>query len=352
MERHYPKVSIHIVAWNSMRFLPELLASIEKQTYRDFNVLMIDNGSNDGTETFVRANYPRVAYLRNAKNLGFSFAHNQGIRYALDRWEPSTYATRYVLVTNPDIILTETFLEQLVHCVDLDQTIGSAGGTLLRAFGENLRDETLSEIVRSDLIDSTALRPQKNGTCSDRGAGEMDVGQYDLETNVFGVSGALVLFRASALQDARFQDEFFDQDFFAYKEDVDLAWRLQHLGWNARFVPDAVAYHYRGMYGKERMGLWERFKNRRNKSLSLSYYSTRNQWLLLWKNLSFLSAILWFPRIFVSEMLRILYTFFFEMRNVRAFFDAIRLLPRIWKKRRQLMKHRKRKGKELRTLFV
>jgi len=352
MERTYPNISINIVAWNSMRFLPDLLASIEKQTYRNFTVLIIDNGSTDDMEAFVRAQYPNVMILRNAKNLGFSAAHNQGIRYALDRWSPEVMDERYVLVTNPDIVLSETFLEELVKEANKHKEMGSFGGTLLRAFGEHLNDEVLSETVKSDLIDSTGFRIRKNGTCSDRGAGEMNKGQYQSEMDVFGVTGALVLYRATALQDARYQDEFFDTDFFAYKEDADLAWRLQHLGWGARFVPQAIAYHYRGMFGKEQMNLWERFKNRRQKSALLSYYSTRNQWLMLFKNLNISSFLLWSPRLLFTEGLRVVFTLLFETKNTRAFVDALLLLPKIMRKRKDLFKRRKQNAKALRHWFL
>ncbi len=352
MERTYPKISINIVAWNSMRFLPDLLTSIEKQTFRDFTVLIIDNGSTDEMEKFVRAQYPNVMILRNAKNLGFSAAHNQGIRYALDRWSSEVMDERYVLVTNPDVVLSETFLETLVKEADEHKEVGSFGGKLFRAFGEHLNDEALSEIVKSDILDSTGLRPRKNGTCADRGAGEMDKNQYDQEGDVFGITGALVLYRANALQDARYQDEFFDVDFFAYKEDVDLAWRLQHLGWNARFVPTALAYHYRGMFGKERMNLWQRFKNRRHKSAMLSYYSSRNQWMVLFKNLNFSTILLWFPRLVVTEGLRVLFTVVFETRNVKSFIDAISFAPKMYRKRQDTLKRSKCTAKALRGWFV
>ncbi len=82
----------------------------------------------------------------------------------------------------------------------------------------------------------------------------MDNGQYAEAERVFGLSGALVMYRATALQAVRFEDEFFDHDFFAYKEDVDLAWRLQHLGWDAWYEPRAIAHHYRGMYGPDGVG--------------------------------------------------------------------------------------------------
>lgn len=335
-----------------MKFLPDLLKCLSEQTFRDFSVLIIDNGSTDGVEAFVKEKYPDVTILRNARNLGFSGAHNQGIRYALEHIDQDKLASSFILVLNPDILLPPTFLETLMMVALQNSKIGSFGAKLRRAFGENMHDEILQETIKSDLFDSTGLRMYKNRTCADRGAGEMDEGQYDDKRDVFGISGALALYRASALQDARFEDEFFDEVFFAYKEDVDLAWRLQKLGWDALFVPEAIAFHYRGMYGKEKAGIFERLKNRKGKSRLRSYYSNRNHWLMLFKNLSFSDIFLNGYRILLLEFGRFLYTLFFETRNLLSFIDAIKLLPKMLKKRAWIKKHQKRSAKDLRHWFV
>jgi GT2 family glycosyltransferase len=349
---HQARVSINIVSWNSMEFLPDLLETIMRQTFRDFNVLVIDNGSNDGVETFLREEYPEVVFLRNPRNLGFSAAHNQGIRYALDHWDPAFRDQQYVLVCNPDILMSDTFLEELVRGADADPQAGSIGGKLLRAFGENLADEILKETVRSDLIDSMGLNPHKNRTVSDMGAGEKDEGQYDALKEVFGISGACTLFRARALEDVRFEDEFFDHDFFAYKEDVDLAWRLRHTGWSARIIPKAVAYHYRGMYGKETSGLLAKMGNRRKKSSQRNYYSTRNHWLMLLKNLRLVNALFSFPWLAFHESLRLLYILFIEPSSLRSVKDVMILAPRMFIKRRVVMKNLRVNSKEMRKWFV
>lgn len=335
-----------------MQFIPDLLATIEKQTFQDFQVLIVDNGSSDGIETFVKERYPHVRFLRNARNLGFSGAHNQGIRYALEHWGEGSLDDKFILITNPDILFTPTYLEELIRSTVGKEEYGSFGGKLLRAYGEGVADEVLKETVRSDRLDSTGLRFHKNYTFTDRGAGEMDKGQYDEEEEVFGLSGALVMFRASALESVRYGDEFFDHDFFAYKEDVDLAFRMQYTGWLAWYAPKAVAYHYRGMYGQEKMGFFARIKNRRNKSRHRSYFSTRNQWLFLWKNLDLVSLVILFPRLLVSECSRFFYVILLETKNSKAFFDAARLIPRIWTKRRVIMRTKKVPGRVIRKRFA
>src|SRR3989338_4939692 len=124
-----------------MRFLPDLLKSIAEQTFKEVNVVIIDNASNDGVETFVRDHYPDVVFIRNARNLGFSAAHNQGIRYAIEHWPQHALQNRFILLTNPDIIFTSTYLEEIIKSAHTHPQVASFGGKLLRAFGANLGDE-------------------------------------------------------------------------------------------------------------------------------------------------------------------------------------------------------------------
>lgn len=334
-----------------MAFIPDLLRSIYAQTFTDFSVLLIDNGSVDGVEAYVREHYPQVTLLRNARNLGFSPAHNQAARYAMEKWDPGTLSDRFILATNPDVIMTPTFLETLMKAADAHPEAGSFGGKLLRAYTENGGDEALKETVRSERIDSTALAAHRNRTVTDRGAGELDAGQYDVEEAVFGVTAALSLYRASALQDVRYRDEFFDQDFYLYKEDVDLAWRLRTQGWDAWYIPTAVAYHYRGAYGKEKMGWFERIRNRRGKSMMRNYYSTRNHWLMIWKNERICNILLALPWILAFEIRRFIYVLLLETRNIGAFPAAFALLPKMFAKRNYHLARKRTTAKEMRRWF-
>ncbi len=330
----YPRVSIHVVAYNSMDFLPELLESIFAQTFQDFNVLVVDNASSDGVATFLRDQFPKVAMIRNARNVGFSAAHNLAIRYAIDHWGDDDLSDRFVLITNPDIILSPTFLEEIVAAATVDpKTTGSLQGKLLRAFKQNAQDEVFCETVRSERIDSTGLVKHRNRTVTDRGAGELDTGQYDASTEIFGAAGALAFYRASTLQAVRYGDEFLDHDFFLYKEDVDLAWRAKRRGFSSRYVPKAVAYHHRAAYGAERQGWIARIKNRRGKSPMRNWYSTRNHLLLVLKNEGIWSGLLALPWILWFELRRFVYVLVFETRNVSAYFSALKLVPKMLKKR-------------------
>lgn len=343
------KVSLHIVSWNSMTYLPALFASLAKQTFRDFSVLVIDNASTDGVIEFLRTQYPETKILRNFKNTGFAPAHNQGIKYAFAAWRNEPLEERYVLVTNPDIILTPTFLEELVARADTEPRTALFGGKLLKV--TRTGDGPLEEDVTSKMIDSTGLRIMRNRRTVERGAGEEDRGQYDAARDVFGISGALALYRASALEAVRIGEEYFDDDFFAYKEDADLAWRLRLHGFSARYVPEAVAYHFRRAFGKEKSGLLETLRNRRTKSGAINFYSYRNHLLMLVKNEHPVNALRALPRIVWYEFLKFCTVLIFEPRTLRACVSFWRLLPRALTKRRAVMAKARVGAKEIRRWF-
>lgn len=345
-----PKVSINIVAWNSMKYLPELMRSIREQTFRDFSVLVIDNASTDGVVDFLREEYPEVTVLRNFNNTGFAPAHNQGIKYAMSNWRNEPLAERYVLVTNPDIIFTPKFLETLVARADAAPSTASFGGKLLRVMRQG--EGELIETVRTDVIDSTGLRIMRNRRSVDRGQGEHDTGQYDRDTDIFGVSGALVLYRASSLDAVRVGEEYFDHDFFAYKEDTDLAWRFQLQGLGSLFVPEAVAYHFRRAGGKEKAGPFEMLRNRKTKSPFINYLSQRNHPLMLVKNEHFTNLLLHAPWIVPYELAKFFSILILEPRTLRAVKDFWKYLPRMLEKRRTVMAKCRVSASQMRKWFM
>jgi len=341
------RVAINIVVWNSMKFLPQALKSIAGQTHRDFSVLIIDNASSDGTADYVRAEHPQVGYLRNFKNLGFARAHNQGIAHAAahpDGDDP------LVLVTNPDIVLEPDFLERLVAALDRRPDAGSAGGKLLRIFERDAGG--LKEQVRTTDLDSAGLRLMRSRRAVDRGSGSADDGRFDRPEEVFGLSGAAVLYRLSALRDAACGGEYFDEDFFAYKEDVDLAWRLRLKGRPALYVPSARAYHYRTAHGGEKATARQAAAGRRTRSKFVNFLSYRNHLLVLLKNEQSANFLRHFPFIFWYELRKFLYVLFREPSSLRAWPDLLRLLSKMRRKRRSIMRGAEVSAREMRRWFV
>lgn len=336
-------VFINIVTWNSMKYLPDALRSIFSQTYKNFKVLIIDNGSNDDLFSFLKSEYPQILVLRNAKNLGFAAAHNQGIKIALSFCDKNNYNPQksYALIVNPDIILEPTFLEKIIFCADNKNDGGSFGGKLLKVYGEKDAGQCFS------LIDSTGLKIFKNRRVVERGAGEKDENQF-ISGEVFGNSAALVLYRLSALQDVEIKGKYFDTAYFSYKEDVDLAWRLRLLGWKAFYENKAIAHHHRGAYGSEKRALRTAIRERRVKNQLVNYYSTCNHLLTLFKNEFLENVFKDFLQIFFYESAKFFYCLFFEPKIMGAYFKFFKFLPYALGWRREIMARKKINEEDMR----
>ncbi len=338
------KVSIHIVSWNSLKFLPDCLKSIFSQTYKNFSVLVIDNASNDGTIEFLQKNFPEVKIFKNNKNLGFAKAHNQGINLT---------KSEFVLILNPDIILKEDFLEKILSEIEKDEKIGAISGKILKIYTS---EPEIEERVKTKIIDSTGLKIFKSRRVINRGEGELDKGQYDKVEEVFGLSGACVLFRRQALEDIKISKdlrsyyEYFDEDFFAYKEDFDLSYRLRWRGWKIIYLPNAIAYHYRQIFGTK-FKIKEIIKRRREKSPLINYLSYRNHLFSLIKNESFENFLKDLPFIFFYELKKFFYILFFEQSTLKAILEIIKKLPQMLKKRKYIMKNRLITSNEIRKFY-
>lgn len=328
-----------------MQYIFDCLESLLRQSFRDFSVLVIDNGSDDGTVEFIRTHYPTVSILQNFRNLGFSKANNQGMLLS---------KSEYVLVINPDVILDNDFLQNLVTFADTKPEAGSFGGKVLKLYSEAIdsHDEVgLREAVKTDILDSTGLEIFKSRRVVNRGEGKKDTGQFDRDEEVFGISGNSVLFRHSALTEVMIKNEFFDVDFFAYKEDIDLAWRLRLYGFSSWYCPSAICYHHRRLAAYQQKSLKKSILQRREISKMLRSLSFRNQHLVVAKNDEWLNIMLALPWILGREIKVIFYTIFFESFQYKSVIKFFQLLPGALLKRRVIMAHKKVAPKEIRKWF-
>jgi len=248
------------------------LQAVSQQEYKDWSVMIVDNGSLDGTVKWINENYPHIAILKNSRNLGFARANNQAILIT---------GGEHVLLLNDDVIMDPQWLSRAIDWLDHHPEYGVIGGKINRY---DYTTDELKEIVKSDIIDTTGLVIKRSRHSFDRGSGEKDRGQYDEPADMFGISGACVLYRRSALESVRYQDEYLDDDFVSYKEDVDLAWRLQRRGWKCRYDPRLLAYHHRSAKSINQQNNLMIARNHRQRNRRIAYLSYRNQWLLLFKN--------------------------------------------------------------------
>jgi GT2 family glycosyltransferase len=248
-------VSLIVVAHDSAADLPASLASAVAQQGIACETLLVDNASSDGSREVARRFGGAVRLLALPENVGYAAAMNAGI---------AATAGRYVLALNPDCRLEPDFAAILARRLDAPDAadVGSASGRLYRAEGP--------ELSRSALLDSAGIRFTASGRHFDRGAGEPAAGRYEREEEVAGASGAAGFYRRAALEGARIATGEFDADFFLYREDADLAWRLRKLGWRCLYVPSAVAAH-------RRRNTPER---RRRMSALANMHSVKNRFLL------------------------------------------------------------------------
>jgi len=317
-----PLVSVVVVSFNSERDIARCLESVSRQTYSPLDVLVIDNDSSDGTEETVRGWATRVRFVRNSSNIGFAAAHNQGIRLS---------AGAYYLALNPDVEMTPAFVEELVKAMEVDPRVGSVSGKLLR----------FATVNGAPLIDSTGIYMTPSIRHLDRGSGKSDRGQYDRLQYVFGASGAAPLYRRRMLEAVSIDGECFDEDFFAYREDADLAWRAQLLGWRALYTPHAVARHERKVLPERRHSLPD----------VINMHSAKNRFLLRIKNQTPLELVaLLLPSLW-RDLQVIGYVFLCERSSLPGLVFVARHFGRFRCKRRRIMSERRATGWQMLRWF-
>ena len=305
-----PLVTIGVVTWNSAADLPRCLDAIRAQHHQPIELLVGDNASADATRAVIEARTTAAERRYFPANRGFSAAHNALIRESRGA---------YYLTLNPDVVLDPGFVAALVEAMDAAPRAGSATGKLRRA-------------EPAGVLDSTGVVMHRSQRHFDRGADEPDRGQYDAQGPVFGVSGAAGFYRRTMLDDVAVAGEVFDEDFFAYREDADLAWRAQLLGWDAIYVPAATATHVRRVTPERRAKL----------PAAINRYSVRNRFLLRLKNQTAGQALRFAIPGLARDAQVVGYVLAREWGSIPGLVDVARLLPRMLRKRRAIMRRRDR----------
>jgi hypothetical protein len=263
-------------------------------------VIVVDNGSNDGSVEYVERNYPQVLLIRNKENLGFAKANNIGIEAAKGE---------YIATLNNDTIVDSHWLSELVKAAEGNRNVGMVASKMIRPFPY-------------DIIDSTGVVIDKAGTSYDRGQGEQDLGRFETTQEVFGPCAGAALWRRDMLA----QIGPFDEDYFAYLEDVDLAYRARLYGWRCIYTPKAIVYH---VHSASSGGAGSAFKY---------YMIARNRLWTIFKDFSIKQMIVYFPLIATYTVLMVAYDLVAKHRlaAVKGVADAVRHLPQAVAKRRKI----------------
>ena len=306
-----PDVSIIVVSKDDAADLPTSLGSALAQRGATCETLLVDNASEDASRETAGRLGSAVRILALPENVGFAAAMNAGI---------DASSGRYVLALNPDCRLEPDFAAILARRLDAPDAadVGSASGRLVRGDGPSL--------IPSGVLDSTGIYFTASGRHFDRGAGEAAEGRYMEEEEIVGPSGAAGFYRRAALQSARITTGYFDADFFLYREDADLAWRLRKLGWRSLYVPSAVAVH-------RRRNLPER---RRQMTELANRHSVKNRFLLRINNQSGGELVRTFVPTFARDAVVVGACLTVERSSLPAFGWLWRNRRRLWAKRREI----------------
>ncbi len=308
MSPHAPRVSVLIVTYNSSATLEACLASLAGQDCDSMEVIIVENGSSDGTSRLLERVADGHQVIHNPTNRGFAAAQNQAMARARGEWD---------LCLNPDAILSPDFISRLLSTGEQDSRIGTVCGKLLRWAPRQTPE-------RTRLIDSTGIYFRRNLRHLDRGSEEVDRGQYERMEYVFGATGAAALYRRAMIEDISVEGEFFDEDFFAYREDADVAWRAQLMGWRCVYNPRAVGWHVRRVTPSRLRQLPE-FINR---------HSIKNRFLMRAKNISWpLYLRLLVPSTWRDSLI-LGYCLLIDRRLLGGF-------PCLWAKRREILNKRR-----------
>lgn len=314
-----PVVSIIIVNWNGLTHLPVCLDSLAAQTFRDFEIVLVDNGSDDDSVTFVKEHYPRVRVISLLENTGFASGNNHGLEHSRGD---------YIVTLNNDTRVEPDWLESLVGVAETHPRAGMVGCRIC-SFSDH------------DLIDSIGM-----GVCADgmsRGRfrnkrwSTLRLGAVE---EILFPSACAALYRREMIEETG----FFDDDFFAYAEDSDLGLRGRLLGWEAVLATEAVVYH---KYSQT-SGSLSPFK---------VYLVERNHYWVALKTfpVSCILALPWFTALRYFEQVRAVLGGGGTGGEFRAggsggalikalakgLFESLRGMPRMLRKRRQVMKKRR-----------
>jgi GT2 family glycosyltransferase len=324
-------VSIIIVNWNRRDLLRECLRSLERQTLQAFEVILVDNGSTDGSAEMAEAEFAgtlSLRVIRNRENRGFCAANNQGIAIG---------SAPLIALLNNDAVAAPDWLEELARAFD-DGGVGMAASKIL-VYEDPTRIDKVGHLIYPD------------GQNRGRGSGQIDRGQFDRIEEVLWPDGCAAMYRRAML------DEIggFDEDFFAYADDAELGLRARIAGWRCLYIPDAVVRHHRGstlgLLSSERLELIER--NR------ILFAAKLFPWSLLWLNGAYwmarMSAGVWaaatgrgeaarFPG--VGGKMRI------AMALLKGQLSALPLLPKMLRKRRSIQRLRKLSPSDVRKLIL
>lgn len=316
------KLTVQLVVWNGAKFLPPLFSSLKSQTFQDWELLVLDNASSDDTLKIIeseKTRFPNMKVFSESKNSGFSGGHNILFQKS---------DSEYVLILNQDVIFGDDVFDRLINFLDNNPEVASVSPRLMR----------IENNLKEGIVDSLGLTVDSRRRFSDRKAGEPWSLQSESAVRlgpcfVFGVSATVAMYRRDSVRRAT-GGRLFDQFYFSYQEDIDLAWQLQLKGYSSAVLLDSVAYHERSVRDANR-GILSTILNKQNQSEFVKYYSYRNHLATLYKNEQWQNFLLDSVWILWYELMKFIYLLIFDRKVLKG-------LRELWSERDWLRIERKR----------
>jgi hypothetical protein len=311
-------IDIIIPNYNGAKELEICFASLEKQTFKDFNVILVDNGSEDDSVEYTKTKFPQHKIIMFDKNYGFARAINAGLKFSLE-----INKSQYILLLNNDIELKEDFLAKGIDTFEKVSDASFIAVKMMNYFNRDIIDDC------GDFIKANGGSPFA------RGHAEKDTGQYDKPEFIFGACAGAAFYRKELFNKLG----LFDEDYFAYLEDLDFSFRLQIAGYKCYYNPKILCYHKRGETSKKNAGM-------------NIYYSEKNLVALRLKNYPLFIYLKYTPLFFAARIVR--YYKFIRLHPPVIFWSAFKgYMKGLWEIPKSLRKRRKiQKSKCVSTKYI
>jgi len=355
------KLTVQLVTWNGETYIPYLFASLAHQTYTNWELVVLDNASEDTTLANIREaiethQLKNCQIIESPTNSGFAGGHNALFQKTQGE---------YVLLLNQDMYLMPDAFENMVQFLDTHDDVAAVSPRLMKWDVSSMSSKDDLQKSFTDTIDSLGLKVFRNRRVIEKYAGKqwskvkpkMNMSFHaerfrdeGMALEVFGVSGAFPMLRRSSISSVAFSDgTFFDNDYHAYKEDVDLAFRLRSAGYQSFVLLDTVAYHDRSAAGQEDLGDIAASKNKKKQSSWVTYHSYKNHLMTLYKNEYWQNWVL--DAVFIKwyELKKFGWFLLFKPSVLKGLGEILRMRKSLKQKRMEITKKRKSSWKDLRT---
>lgn len=319
-----PEVSIHLIVKDGEKYIEGCLNAVKDQTYPNLVMRIFDNNSTDSTVQKAKKVFPNCEIVQFDKNYFVGGAFNRSLQYS---------TSPFIVMLCVDVVLDKMFIEQAVHTIQQDKHIGVIQAKVLWYDKQNER--------KTDVIDTTGMQIFKSRRVINRGHGEKDTQQYNTAQEIFCYEGAVPFFRRQALESVKMKNEYLDEDFVWYADEVDLGWRMRLAGWKMWYDPKVLAWHDRSTTHTLSKSFKSFIQQRKSIDKNKRMLDIRNQRLAFIKNDLLLSVFLHLPWILKREMMLFVYVLLFEQSSLKAYTGIIHTAPKMLKKRRHILRNKK-----------